>query len=164
MNTSRTTRGLTVAAVVTAATGTVLVGDGAAQAREAAGPVPEAGITCYSNPHYPDNNQVVVQPPSMSGRGSTQRVAYQAVLYRWTGTRLAVDRVGPVVRGTVAGAAGTVRWDNGIAASTWFSTPRSGDYAVRLRYTWYADGHSAGVTAGGWGRKHDRGRVGYCLF
>ena len=71
MNTSTTTRGLRVAAVVAAATGSVLAGGGAAQANEAAGHFSEAGISCYSNPHYPGNNQVVVQPPAMSGAAAT---------------------------------------------------------------------------------------------
>lgn len=164
MNTSTTTRGLRVAAVVAAATGSVLAGSGAAQAEEAAGLVSEAGITCYSNPHYPGNNQVVVQPPAMSGATATQRVAFQAVLYRWTGTRLTVDRVGLEVRGTASDAARPVRWDDGEGASTWFSTPGSGYYAVHLRYTWYADRHSTGATAAAWARVHGRGRASSCLF
>jgi hypothetical protein len=164
MNTSTTTRGLRVAAVVAAATGSVLAGGGAARANEAAGHVSEAGITCYSNPHYPGNNQVVVQPPAMSGAAATKRVAYQAVLYRWDGTRFAVDRIGREVRGTASDAVRPVRWDDGEEASTWFSTPGSGSYAVRLRYTWYADRHSTGLTAAAWARGHDRGRTSSCLF
>ena len=164
MNTSTTTRGLRVAAVVAAATGSVLAGGGAARANEAAGHVSEAGITCYSNPHYPGNNQVVVQPPAMSGAAATKRVAYQAVLYRWDGTRFAVDRFGRGVRGTASDAVRPVRWDDGAGASTWFSTPGSGSYAVRLRYTWYADRHSTGLTAAAWARGHDRGRTSSCLF
>lgn len=168
MNSSKTTRGLRVAAVVAAATGLVLAGGGAASANQAvehvSGHVSGARVTCYSNPHYPAGNQLVVQPPAMWGAAGTQRVGYRAVLYRWDGARLTVDRVGPEIGGTASAAGRPVRWDDGEGAATWFSTPGSGSYAVRLRLTWYAGHGSAGTTGVAWARAQDRGRTSACML
>lgn len=165
MNTSKTTRTLEVAATATAAVGAALVGGGAAHADAPVGQVSEARVTCYGNPHYPEHNEVIVQPPAMTSSGAhPQRVAYRAVLYRWTGTRLVRDRVGPTVRGSASDTLRAVRWDDAAGASTWFSTPGSGYYTVHLRYTWFGDSRSVGGTTDAWAAVYEHGRASYCLF
>lgn len=165
MNTSKTTRTLEVA-VATAAAGAVLLGGGAAHADGAVGQVSGAHVTCYGNPHYPGHNEVVVQPPAMSSSAAThsQRVAYQAVLYRWDGAGFVRDRVGPTVEGSASDTLRAVRWDDRGGASSWFSTPGSGYYTVYLRYTWFPDNQSAGGTSGAWAQVYEQGRASYCHF
>jgi hypothetical protein len=98
-----------------------------------------------------------------------QRVAYQAFLYRWTGSSWTwTGRSGPVYAGWTYDALQPVVWDNrDMGGTTVFAYPGGGYFAVYTRLTWYADAIGPGGTLeglAGWYEYLNGATGGYCTY
>jgi hypothetical protein len=125
------------------------------------GSVLEGGTLCYGN-----TSRIIVRPPyigssaildwskvttvygggGFGGGFHTQRVSYQAFLYRWNGYAWAyTGRPGPLYSGWAYDSRQSIVWNNmDMGGSTVFHNPGPGYFRVRLIVTWHADALTPG--------------------